>query len=81
MMRANYPQFAHYRKAVFGPCLSDHSGQNAQVPIVLTGQDGVTVHAVYYMVLEGGMFRVSGVDGGIGPGRLPAGPGPPRETI
>lgn len=65
MITENYPQFAHYKKASFGATLATRSGEAVQAPIILTGQDGVTVHAVYLMALENGVYRVMSVSGGL----------------
>jgi hypothetical protein len=70
MIETIYPQFAHYRTARFGPAWTDREGERMQIPVTLTGQDGVRVHAIYYMVREKGEYRVSGVMGGARPRRF-----------
>lgn len=74
MMEGTYPEFAHYRKVVFGTVKSDISGQRVLVPVTLTGQDGVSVRAAYLMVREGKAYRVQGVAGG-GHRPVPIAPG------
>ena len=64
MMQRAYPEFAHYKAAQFGKAQSDASGQHLAILVTLTGQDGVTVHAIYMMVREGKVYHVSGVAGG-----------------
>ncbi len=64
MMEGTYPEFAHYKKVIFGTIRSDISGQRVLVPVSLTGQDGVSIRAAYLMVREGKAYRVQGVVGG-----------------
>ncbi|MGI4789043.1 MAG: DUF4864 domain-containing protein [Janthinobacterium lividum] len=64
MIIQTYPEFAHSKRAVFGPAQANTSGAHLAIPIALTGADGVTVHAVYLMVREGKVYRVEGVAGG-----------------
>lgn len=64
MIQANYPQFAHYKKASFGKFETQGKGEIISAPIVLVGADGVKVRAVYTMVLEKGKYRVASVNGG-----------------
>ena len=59
-----YPEFAHSKRVVFGPAQADAAGAHLAVPAAVTGQDGITVHAVYLMVREGKVYRVDGVAGG-----------------
>ena len=40
------------------------------VDVKLTGQDGITVSAIYYMHYENGAYKVAGVEGGSAP-RMP----------
>jgi hypothetical protein len=61
MIVQSYPQFARYRTAVFGKAHCSRNGQMLQVPVRVTGQDGVTVHAVYLMEKESGEWRVASV--------------------
>lgn len=64
-MKKQYPQFADYKSAVFGIATADASGRQLFIPVKLTGQDGVTVQAAYYLVLEDNIYRIAGVTGGI----------------
>jgi len=75
MMRTSYPQFVHYKSVQFGAARADHSGLHVVLPATVTGQDGVTVHATYIMVLEQQVYRVDGVAGGL------AAPPPPGVTV
>ena len=59
-----YPEFAHSKRAAFGPAQADATGVHLAIPIDVTGFDGTTVHAVYLMVREGKVYRVQGVAGG-----------------
>jgi len=59
-----YPEFAHSKHIVFGPAQADTNGAHLAIPTAVTGQDGITVHAVYLMVREGKVYRVDGVAGG-----------------
>ena len=59
-----YPEFAHSKRAVFGPAQSDAAGAHLVIPTAVTGTDGITVHAVYLMVREGKSYKVEGVAGG-----------------
>ena len=59
-----YPEFAHSKKVVFGPAAADSTGAHLAIPTAVTGQDGITVHAVYLMIREGKVYRVDGVAGG-----------------
>ena len=64
MMTRVYPEFAHSKRAVFGPAQSDAAGAHLAIPTAVTGTDGITVHAVYLMVREGKSYKVEGVAGG-----------------
>ena len=64
MMLRTYPEFAHYKKVVFGPARCDLPGTHLRILATVTGQDGVTVPSVYLMVREGKTYRVEGVAGG-----------------
>jgi hypothetical protein len=64
MMLRTYPEFAHYKRVVFGPARCDLTGAHLQILASVTGQDGVTVPSVYLMVREGKTYRVEGVAGG-----------------
>ncbi len=76
MMKTVYPQFTKYKTVQFGPAQADPPGHLVRIPVTLTGRDGVTVRALYLMVLENKIFRVGGVAGGMAGGRAP---GPPRQ--
>jgi len=65
MMREVYPQFANYKSVTFGEARCDTKGEVVQIRVTLTGQDRVTVKAVYMMEKEDGEYRVSGVFGGM----------------
>lgn len=66
VIEKSYPQFADYKSATFGDATAVVEGKtiSVQVPIELIGQDGVKVEAMYVMVKESGIYRVSGVSGG-----------------
>ena len=64
MMTRVYPEFAHSKRATFGPAQADMTGTHLAVPIAVTGVDGITIHAVYLMVREGKLYKVEGVAGG-----------------
>ena len=64
MIRQVYPEFAHSKRAVFGPAQADLTGGHLAIPAAVTGTDGITVHAVYLMVREGKQYKVEGVAGG-----------------
>jgi hypothetical protein len=64
MIKQAYPEFAHSKRAVFGPAQADAPGSHLAIPAAVTGTDGITVHAVYLMVREGKSYKVEGVAGG-----------------
>lgn len=64
MIKQAYPEFAHSKRAVFGPAQADASGSHLAIPAAVTGTDGITIHAVYLMVREGKLYKVEGVAGG-----------------
>lgn len=64
MIKQVYPEFAHSKRAVFGPAQSNLAGSHLVIPAAVTGTDGITVHAVYLMVREGKSYKVEGVAGG-----------------
>jgi len=66
-IKSSYPQFADYKTVDFGHGRSTPDGSHLKMRVWLTGRDGVTVRAVYLMVLEEKVFRVDGVIGGIPP--------------
>jgi hypothetical protein len=65
MMLSTYPEFAHYKKIVFGKALATPDGGRIQVAVRLWGQDGERTQAVYMMVKEQGVYHVDGVMGGM----------------
>jgi hypothetical protein len=78
-IKGAYPQFASYKQARFGPARADAKGALVALPITLTGRDGITVQALYLMVLENKAYRVASVQGGlIAPRRQPG--TPPGDT-
>ncbi len=64
MIKAGYPQFARYKSVTFGSDQIDKSGKFFQVPVSVTGADGVKAEALYMMIFEDGLWRVGGVSGG-----------------
>lgn len=64
MMQRSYPQFARYRSITFGAATCSKDGRYLRIPVVVTGEDERTVRAVYEMVMEQGLYRVQGVEGG-----------------
>lgn len=64
MIRQAYPEFAHSKRAVFGPAQADLTGSHLAIPAAVTGTDGITVRAMYLMVREGKQYKVEGVAGG-----------------
>lgn len=71
---SSFPEFAHYKSVQFQHVQADPRGRYAVVQVTLTGQDGVTINALYFMVRESGGYKVDGVVGG-GHAPLPAAPG------
>lgn len=64
MMKTDYPEFANYKSVEFGPMLTTADKKVIQAPVKLTGTNGNHVNAVYLMILEGGIYRVAGVEEG-----------------
>lgn len=64
MIQSGYPQFAHYKKVGFGSEQIDKNRKFFKVPVTVTGKDGIMVGAVYNMIYENGVWRISGVEGG-----------------
>ena len=64
MMVRTYPEFAHSKSVTFGTAKCDAAGLHLAIQASVTGQDGVTVKAVYLMVREGKAYHVEGVAGG-----------------
>jgi hypothetical protein len=75
MIITGYPEFAHYKSVKFEDVRADQKGEHAAVQVTLTGQDGVTINALYRMVREGIAYKVEGVMGG-NPHMLPPASGP-----
>lgn len=76
-----YPEFAHSKHVAFGPAQADATGAYLAIPTAVTGQDGITVHAIYLMVREGKVYRVDGVAGGaINPPSDDIGSAPGRDV-
>jgi len=71
MMRQSYPQFANYKSVSFGEALCSEKGDVLRINATITGQDAVTVRAVYIMVREEGEYRVTTVLGGVRAKPLP----------
>jgi len=65
MMVRAYPEFAHYKSVQFGPARADAAGTHIAIPAAVTGQDGVTVRAFYFLVRENKTYRIEGVQGGV----------------
>lgn len=63
----NYPQFARYQSIDVERTRANDDGAHVAVRVRLTGQDGVTVKALYMMIREGRAYRVGGVIGGTRP--------------
>ena len=64
MIKKGYPQFARSRSVAFGAAQIDKSGKVFRVPVSVIGADGLSADALYVMILEDGLWRVSGVSGG-----------------
>ncbi len=71
MIKANYPQFAHYKDVKWGDARID--GPQLQIQMVIVGQDDAQIAALYSMIKEEVTddkgkttmeYRVSGVNGG-----------------
>ena len=62
VIETNYPQFANYKTISFADARA--RGDQVQMLVRLTGQDGVKLTAVYLMKKEKGLYRVEGVQGG-----------------
>ena len=77
VIQGSYPQFADYKKAKFGKARASEDGFIVEIPIELTGNDGVMVRAQYSLVLEDKLYRVAGVSGGSGTGQKSSPPSPP----
>ena len=81
MIKQVYPEFAHSKRAFFGPAQANLTGSHLVIPAAVTGTDGITVHAVYLMVREGKQYKVEGVAGGaITPPSNPGSDVPSRDV-
>ncbi len=67
MMKTQYPEFASYKSISFGPIETTSDKKAVEAAVKLTGTDGYTVAAVYLMIMENGLYRVAGVQGGASP--------------
>jgi uncharacterized protein DUF4864 len=76
MVETGYPQIARSRSAAFGPVQAH--GRFVDVPVLVTGQDGVTVRVRYMLRHEPDGWRVAGVasEHPAGRGRPPRKPAP-----
>ena len=63
-MKRGYPQFARYRTISYGMSNCDAKGDRLAIQVTLTGEDNITVKAVYLMLRENGEYKVDGVLGG-----------------
>lgn len=63
-IKQGYPQFARYKSASFGLATCDEKGDRLAIQVTLTGEDNVTIRAVYLMLREKGEYKVDGVHGG-----------------
>ena len=60
MVQEGFPQIAHSRVYSIGP--SDLRGDEAVVPVSVTGKDGVSLRVVYWLRHERTGWRVAGVE-------------------
>jgi hypothetical protein len=72
MVETGYPQIARSRSAAFGPI--EAHGDRVDLPVMVTGQDGVTVRVRYMLRHESDGWRVAGVAS-----EHPPGSGPPPK--
>jgi hypothetical protein len=75
MIKNNYPQFARYKSISYGNATCDSKADRVAIQVTLTGEDKITIKAIYLMVKEKDGYKVDGVEGGIKP-RLD-----PRDTV
>ena len=64
MMVRAYPEFAHFKSVQFGPARADSAGNHVAISAAVTGRDGITVRAFYFLVRENKTYRIEGVQGG-----------------
>lgn len=63
MITTAYPEFAQCLRIRYGGALSQMGGTRVNVPVTVTGKDGITVKAVYIMNRSpDGVYRVAGVE-------------------
>ena len=67
VIASQYPEFAHPGHVQYGPVRMDKSGRQVRALILLEGEDGRQVQAVYQLVREGGEFKVARVEPLSGP--------------
>jgi len=60
-----YPEFAHFKSVQFGAARADTTGNHLAIPVAVTGRDGITVRALYFLVRENKTYRIEGVHGGV----------------
>lgn len=75
MIKNSYPQFAKYKSITYGNATCDPKAERVAIQVTVTGEDKITVKAIYLMVKEKDGYKVDGVEGGIKP-RLD-----PRDTV
>lgn len=59
-----YPEFAHSRRAQFGPVVANPTRQRAAVVVTVAGQNGYQAQGLFLMVREDKIYHVGGVVGG-----------------
>lgn len=67
MMKQSYPQFARYRSISYGTATCDAQAERVAIQVTVTGEDKITVKAVYLMLKEADGYKVDGVMGGLKP--------------
>jgi hypothetical protein len=61
MMLEGYPEFCHFIKVSFGPCVVRAGGMDAMADVTLVDSAGRTTRAQYLMELVRGAYHVGGV--------------------
>jgi hypothetical protein len=69
LITRHYPELVHPRRVTYKPVFTDKSGRMAHALILLEGEDGNRVWEDYFLVREGGQFKVGGVQHIPGPDR------------
>lgn len=64
MIQRFYPEFSRYRTVKYDNIWASKEGDFLDVPVLLTGQDNITVKATYQLHRENGSYRIWGVRGG-----------------